>query len=855
MLRCLSTARALILSTCLLCSAALADDAPVYRPPAVPLVVHNPLFSIWSMSDHLTDDVTKHWTRHANSLDSLIRVDDQNFRLMGTQPADVPALPQVSLRVLPTRTIYDFENPTVHVTLTFVTPALPTDVDVLSRPLTYLTWDVRSLDNKSHAVSVFFAASGELTVDTTQQKVVWQRPEVTGLTVLKMGTKLQPYVEKNGDNVRIDWGYAYIAASATESKGAISSEENLLKSFTGNGSLPARDDTNQPRAVSDELPTMGLAIDFGKVGNEPVTRRAMIAYDDVYAVDWFGEKRPGYWRRKPGTTGETLLAQANQEYDSLLKRCTAFDDELMGDLKKVGGDDYAYLCALSYRQAIGGCGIAADTNGQPMLFTKENTSNGNMATVDVIFPMDPIFILLSPTLAKASVAPVFVYAASPRWKWPNAPHDLGEYPDAFGRDKGGEAMPVEESGNMLIIADAICQEEGNTKFVDAWWPQLASWAKYLEQYGMDPEKQLCTDDFKGTLAHNANLSVKAIVALAAFGDMAKIKGDTATASRYMNMAKTDANHWVEVDSEDDHFKLAFNKSNSWGQNYNMVWDKILGLNLFPPEVPKKEIAFYKTKLQEFGLPLDSRDTRTKSDWTVWTASLADNKGDFEALIAPFTHYLNVTTARVPMADGYSTDKIKSEFFHARPVIGGVFIRRLTDRAMWKKWAGMDHETTGQWAPLPKAPVVTEVVPSSQRKGLIWDYTTTKPADSWFAPTFDDSQWSKAPGGFGQRSPGVKAHTVWKTDDIWMRREFDLPDVNIAELKVLCYHDEDVEVYINGVLAMTAESYNTAYQPFDISEQARASMHPGKNLLAVHCHQTVGGQYIDVGLVSVKPGEQ
>jgi hypothetical protein len=234
--------------------------------------------------------------------------------------------------------------------------------------------------------------------------------------------------------------------------------------------------------------------------------------------------------------------------------------------------------------------------------------------------------------------------------------------------------------------------------------------------------------------------------------------------------------------------------------------------------------------------------------------MADNQADFETLIAPFIIYLNTTTARVPVVDGYSTNKINSDLFHARPVIGGVFIRMLTDPAMWKKWAGMDHEIVGQYAPLPKAPVITEVVPTSQRKGLVWSFTITAPADNWFQPAFDDSQWQKAPGGFGRGSPGVRAHTVWKTDDIWMRREFDLPEVNVADLKLLCYHDEDVEVFINGVPAASAEGYNTSYQPFDLTDAGRAALHAGKNLFAVHCHQTVGGQYIDVGLVTVKPAE-
>jgi Domain of unknown function (DUF4965)/Domain of unknown function (DUF5127)/Domain of unknown function (DUF1793)/Domain of unknown function (DUF4964) len=823
---------------------------PIYRPPAVPLVVHNPFLSIWSCADHLTDDVTRHWTKHPHSLTSIIRVDGQSYRLMGNQPADLPAMPQTNVRVLPTRTIYEFEQSPLHVTLTFVTPALPDDVDVLSRPLTYVTWAVKSLDGKPHAVSVLFSASSELAVDSPGQQVVWERPQIDGLTALKIGSKNQPYVLRAGDDSRIDWGYAYIAADSNQSKGAIGSQDSLLQSFIATGAPPAEDDARQPRSVNDALPTMALAIDFGQVAGDPVIRRAMIAYDDVYAVDFFGKKLPGFWRRTPGMNGDKLLVLANSQYDDLLAKCIKFDDELMADTKAVGGDDYAYMCALAYRQSLGACGIAADANGQPLLFTKENTSNGNMATVDVIFPMDPILVFLSPTLAKASLAPVFVYAASPRWKWPNAPHDLGEYPIAFGKDDGGESMPVEESGNMLILTDAISQEEGNTKFADAWWPQLTRWAKYLEQYGLDPEEQLCTDDFKGRLAHNANLSVKAIVALAAYGDMARIHGDTATADRYMNMARADAAHWVEADGEGDHFKLAFDKPNTWGQNYNMVWDRILGLNVFPADVAKKQIEFYKTKLQPYGLPLDSRDRLTKTDWTIWTASLADNQADFEALTSPIIGYLNQTTARVPFVDSYVTDNFHSDGMHARPVIGGVFVRMLTDKAMWKKWASMDQQTVGNWAPLPLPPVVKEVIATSRKSPFVWSYTTDKPVDAWTQPGFDDSQWKKGPAGFGQGAPDSHPRTRWDTDDIWLRREIDMPAADIAKLKFISYHDEDVEIYVNGVLAGTATGFNTQYQPIDMIPEGRAALKVGKNLIAVHCHQTTGGQYIDVGISEV-----
>jgi hypothetical protein len=268
-------------------------------------------------------------------------------------------------------------------------------------------------------------------------------------------------------------------------------------------------------------------------------------------------------------------------------------------------------------------------------------------------------------------------------------------------------MPVEESGNMLILCDAVCQAEGSASFVAPWWPLLTQWANYLEQYGLDPREQLCTDDFMGHLAHNANLSVKAILGLAAYGDLCQRRGDAANAEKYARLASADARHWMAAAAEWDHYRLAFDKPNTWSQKYNLVWDRILGLKVFPAEVARKEIEYYKKQLEPYGLPLDSRTKLTKTDWSAWSATLAENDADFQALISPIYDYFNQTTQRVPLADSYVATDLNSTGMHARPVVGGLFIKMLTDRQVWEKWAGRDRAKTGDWAPLPEPPKATE----------------------------------------------------------------------------------------------------------------------------------------------------
>jgi hypothetical protein len=674
-----------------------APPAPL-RPPAVPLVAHDPYFSCWSFSDSLNADWPRHWTGAVNAMTAMIRVDGKAYVLMGNPRLDAAqALPQKSVRVLPTRTLYTFEGAGVSVGLTFLTPALPNDLDVLSRPVTYVQFDVKSTDGKPHQTSIYFDATGEWAVDKPDQQVVAGSFENDkGLVALQVGSKDQKVLQRKGDNLRIEWGHLIVAVptdGGPQVSAIVSDDKTARGGFATEGTLPKTADTRFPRAASDNWPVLAFRIDTGTVsGNAGLSPWLMIAYDDEHSIEYMTKKLRAWWKRDNMSTAD-LLAAATRDYHKVSEACAKFDDQLMADLTKAGGEQYALMCALAYRQCLAAHKLVASEDGKtPLLFSKENFSNGCIDTVDVTYPSSPFFLLFNPTLLKGQLTPILDYAASERWKFPFAPHDLGTYPKANGQVYGGgernekNQMPVEESGNMLIMLGALAKIEGNADYANKYWPTLAKWAAYLKEKGLDPENQLCTDDFAGHLAHNTNLSLKAIVALAAYADLAQRLGKADEAAAYKKAAQEMAAKWQEMAGDGDHYRLTFDKPGTWSQKYNLVWDKLLGYNLFPKDIAAKEIAYYKTKLNKFGLPLDNRKTYTKLDWILWTATLADNDADFVAIVEPSYAWLNQTPSRVPMTDWYDTVSGKQSGFQARSVVGGLFIKMLADEGMWKKYA-------------------------------------------------------------------------------------------------------------------------------------------------------------------------
>jgi Domain of unknown function (DUF4965)/Domain of unknown function (DUF5127)/Domain of unknown function (DUF1793)/Domain of unknown function (DUF4964) len=675
------------------CTSCTQNPAPL-RAPATPLVIHDPYFSVWSMSNTLAGDATRHWTGVAQNLNGIVRVDGHNYAFLGHPDRDLPALTEASRQITPTRTVVEMSNGEIELRLTFLNPLFPDNLEQLARPVSYLTWDVRSSDGRPHDVTLYLDAGGTLATNQPGDEVVWSRAVIKGLNLLRVGTRDQRVLGRFGDDVRIDWGWFYLAVPADESAEWVAGNAADRQEFLQTGRLPPQDDLDAPRTPQSRYPpapALSVALPLGRVGASAVSRHVLLAYDDIDSIEYMQTRLLPYWR-KQFPNFAAMLESAEQDYPALAQRSLRFDAELEADLVRAGGPEYAAIATLAYGQAFAAHKLVEDTNGVPFFMPKENFSNGSISTVDVLYPSAPIFLLLNPKLVEAQLEPVLRYAETPRWKFPFAPHDLGVYPLADGQQYGGgeqtedDQMPVEESGNILLLVDALAHAQGDAGYARRYWPLLTKWAVYLLSKGMDPENQLCTDDFAGHLAHNANLSLKAIEALGAYAQLANELGFKEQAAQYRGAAQNMAAKWVTMAKDSDHYRLAFDKPGTWSQKYNLVWDTILGLHLFPGDVRTTEVAFYLQHLGPYGLPLDNRAAYTKLDWSVWSASLAGSSQQFQTLVHPIFKFLNETPDRVPMTDWYDTVTGRMVAFRARSVVGGVYLPMLSDPAMWKKWS-------------------------------------------------------------------------------------------------------------------------------------------------------------------------
>lgn len=623
------------------------------RPPCTPIITVDPYFSVWSERDILQN--TTHWTGLPATIRGTVTVDGLPWHFLGLG-GEGENMTVESTQIDAFSTTFIYKNDAIRLTVRFTSPMLPDDLYYASRPVTYChaTWE--ALDGKEHTVSVGFSFSEELVLNEKREgRAVPSAVSIPGVTAIRMGNAEQNTLSRSGDLISIDWGYLYLAVA-----GAGRAEETKLADMAA-------------ISISADLQNEALFL---------------FAYDDIDSIRYFGKNLKAFWR-KDGKTIEQAIAEAAGEYDAVLARCKAFSHKLMGDAREKGSEKYAELLLLSLRQIMAGHKLVVDGNGDVLYISKECGSNGCGATVDITYPSSPMFLRYNTELLKGMIRPVMRYAASEEWKFDYAPHDVGQYPllngQAYGvTRKDGKVeiseywqMPVEECGNMIILFAAICDAEDSGDFALPYMETLEKWSKYLTQYGEDPGNQLCTDDFAGHLAHNVNLSIKAIMGIAGYSRILSRLGRHEEAAERMTIAKTYAADLVErAKNEDGSYRLAYDQPGTFSLKYNAVWDLLWNTNLFPAEFFTGEITRYKKELLPCGVPLDSREKYTKSDWTAWVACFAQNQEDFDAIVDPMWQAYNATPSRVPMSDWYYCDDGHFREFRHRTVQGGLFMKML-----------------------------------------------------------------------------------------------------------------------------------------------------------------------------------
>lgn len=651
------------------------------RSQATPLLVRTPYLTVWQTSDNLAGHWEEHWNGSIKALTGLVNIDGKAYVFAGAPLVGVtPPLKQTGVEVTPTRSTYVFTDAGIELTLDFLSPVEPNDIAKQSMPVGYVTAHAKSADGSPHAVTLYFDMSGEWAHGTVTSEVDWKKETQGSATVLSITPHAPTVIGET--NEYPSWGTAFMAAVSSASLSTrIGSDSSNRTQGVSAVKLDESVDAKMPRAINNQWPVLGMKFDLGQVTAPTSPVVLVLGHARDPGVRYLGTTISPLWKEYYASF-EAMAAAALDDAAAARTRADALDQKVMTDAVAVGGDKYAALCDLTLRQAMGGTELVGKKD-KPWMFLKEISSNGDMQTVDVIYPASPAYLYANPLYMKLLLEPLFDYSENHGWSQPFAPHDIGTYPDGFGRlDGNEESMPIEESANMILMTagylKTVPQAEADA-YAKAHYGILKKWADYLIPNTLDPEYQNQTDDFSGFINHSANLALKGIVALGAMSQISTHAGNAADATTYKNKAMDYIGKWVTLahDKTEPHLLLAYDQPGTWSLKYNAFFDKFLGLNLIPTSVLAEEATWYLQKKNPYGIPLDPRHTYTKADWELFTAASTPNATLKATLVDEVYAYVTTSPVRVPFSDWYETATSNVAGFRARPVMGGTFALMLT----------------------------------------------------------------------------------------------------------------------------------------------------------------------------------
>ena len=675
--------------------------------PSYPLFVKDPYFSVWSATEILNSANPTFWYGQERKIYGFIKIDGVPYEFLGNSGL-TQKIEQKSIDVTSFTTDYTFVKDDVTLKVSFVSPLPLDDMDTLSCPVCYMNYEVIS-DNK-HEYEVSIAVNENICYNedkrlSANRGIVGATFKLDNFETTWFGLVRQAPLSHAEDNITSDWGYYYIAGE----------NSRLINAFGLTDYLLSKEDLryNRSNILNDGYQCRTQYI---LAYNTSSKGKIMFAYDDVIAIRYFGDYLKDYYF----DNGKTIIDALQETYVNS-EKIDKHLAELDADLKKKAlkhGEEYLNVLYASLRQSITAHKLVKDKNGKVLFLSRENNSNSCIGTVDVSYPSIPLFLLYDTEYVKGMMRPIFKFAKMPVWTYDFAPHDVGTYPNCDGQvyglknpsdDRylatyngwyGGQVrtrpmvylypansdvfeykyqMPIEECADMIIMCEACRARDNDNDFLKENYDLLTKWVIYLEKLGLVPANQLCTDDFAGHLDKNLNLAIKATVGIACFANISKALGYNDIYNQYRAISEDFAQKITEFAYKFKWSPLTWETDDStFSLKYNLAFDKILKLNLFSKDFYEREIDCYISKLNPYGVPLDSRKDYTKSDWTLWSASLTDNVEKQKSIISGVNNLLVKGFVRLPFGDFYSTVTGVYEKFIARSVQGGNFILLLND---------------------------------------------------------------------------------------------------------------------------------------------------------------------------------
>ena len=670
------------------------------RPPSVPLAVRSPYLSTWLPATELTAAVPKFWYGGNRGFAGLIRIDGHLYAWAGraeVRGARVRAMTQTSLQVTATRSVFTLSARGVELTAEWLSPIEPGDLKRQSAPFSLLNVSVRATDGASHHVQVYADITGEWASSQESGKITWQasttRKNRYWSVQLKTQAPLKEYAQM-AQWGRAIWGCPR-AANLTYQSG---SEADVRKKFATAGRLADTSDRDF-RAIDDRLPVFAFARDFGTVRAGQRTTRFLIGHVRTPLVSYgTSAKRilplwTKYWRDWTAMADFVLAGAA-----AARGRAVTLDAQIEKAATTAGGAGYSAMCTLAARQCYGGTELAIGPDGSTWLLGKEISSDGDVNTVDIFDQAYLMWLFLDPDLIPLVMAPILTWCASQGWQkaslWTDIPsweqsktrycvHDLGIYPVAKGRAPGnGEQMPIEESAGMLIMAASYARKVGAAAarpFLAKWQTLWTQWADYLLTQVPSPAVQLTTDDWAPvyrTPTGGVNLGIKAIIGLAAAGQIATILGDTANANTWSEAAANNVQPWVKLstDTSGQYLNLEQGAAGTWTCVYNAYYQQVIGEQLVPESVASMQASFYVSQLTEYGMPLQTAANNiNKVEWLVYLAAWLGDYPIADDLLSRSVAFINDTPSLVPYPDRYDTSTaVGARGVKAHPTLGAVF---------------------------------------------------------------------------------------------------------------------------------------------------------------------------------------